>query len=63
MKYHGKSNLRRKGFIKNNASRNSNRTWRQELMQRPWRSAIEPKTTSQGMAPPKMAGPSPSIIN
>jgi hypothetical protein len=47
------------------------RTWRQELMQRPWRSAaywialmacsacflIEPRTTSLGMAPPTMGIP------
>ena len=53
IKYHDENNLRRKGFfllmlpyqqliIKGNQGRNSNwaGTWRQELMQSPWRGAV-----------------------
>jgi hypothetical protein len=49
-------------ITKGSQDRNSYRagTWRQELMQRPWRVCllacflIEPRTTSPGMAPPTM---------
>jgi hypothetical protein len=91
MKYHDQSNLEGKWvylaytsislfIIKESQDKNSNRegTWRQELMQRPWRGApyelvlhgcpacflIEPRTTRPEMAPPTMclALPSGSVI-
>jgi hypothetical protein len=60
-------------IIKGSQDRNSHRagTWRQELMQRPWRDAAywlasllsyKPRTISPGMAPPTMGWVLPPLI-
>jgi hypothetical protein len=86
-KHYDQSNLGRKGFVclifpqhcsplKEPGGRNLKAgTWRQELMQKPWRGAVyrvaphvllspvDVRTTSPGITPPIILGPPTSITN